>query len=207
MVGGPSPACRMAAAPERPALTRMLARAFADDPTTVWIFPDPGPRPRRLAQMIAWELAASRLTQGELVTVEGLGAAALWQAPQPAAGPPGLSWWAQARLTAQALRVFGRRLPVVATTFASLMRELPPQPYRYLSILGTDPALQGQGLGSALLQQGTQRSDLEQVPTLLHTATARDVAFYARRGFAVIGQTRPPGGPTLWAMRREPGAS
>ncbi len=188
----------------------MLARAFRDDPTTAWLFPDPGRRARRLERMIAWELATSRLTGGELVAADGAQAAALWMAPQgvgaaPPGGAPRPGGAAQLRLGLGAIRVFGRRLAVVVPAFARMMHELPPQPFRYLSILGTEPSRQRSGLGSSLLQEGLDRSDREGVPTLLHTATAADVAFYGRRGFVVVGEARLPGGPVLWAMRRGPG--
>jgi len=197
---------RRAGPADLPQLTRMLTRAFRDDPTTFWLFPEPGSRLRRLERMIAWELATSPLTGGELVVAGEAAAAALWLAPHPDGGPPRLGWRAQLRLTVGAARVFGRRLPVVAAGFARLAQQLPPQPHRYLSILGTEPGRQRSGLGTALLREGLCRSDREAVPTLLHTATAADVTFYGHRGFTVVGEARLPRGPLLWAMRREPGA-
>ncbi len=185
----------------------MLARAFLADPTTGWLFPDPEGRARRLERMIAWELRSSRLTGGELVVADSGAAAALWIAPQPHPRPAGGRALAQLRLTAGALRVFGARLPAIAAAFGQVMQQLPPPPYRYLSILGTEPERQRQGLGSALVRKGLARSDQEQVLTCLHTATEADVQFYGRLGFQVAGEQRLGRGPRLIAMQRPPAAA
>jgi len=49
------------------------------------------------------------------------------------------------------------------------------------------------------------RVDREGMPAYLETSKERNIAFYARHGFAVTGEvSAPAGGPTLWLMWREP---
>jgi predicted N-acetyltransferase YhbS len=76
-------------------------------------------------------------------------------------------------------------------------------PHWYLLALGTRPERQGQGLGSALMEIGTAQADAAGIPTYLETATDADIAYYGKRGFEVIGQTRV-GEFTLSGMVRQP---
>jgi ribosomal protein S18 acetylase RimI-like enzyme len=80
-----------------------------------------------------------------------------------------------------------------------------PEPHWYLLIVGVDPALQGKGLGSALVKEGLARADDTRCPCYLETSEERNLAFYERLGFVVVG-TAPlgKGAPPGWAMRREP---
>jgi ribosomal protein S18 acetylase RimI-like enzyme len=76
----------------------------------------------------------------------------------------------------------------------------------YLFILGTEPAAQGQGLGSALLAQMLARVDAEGMPVYLESSNERNLAWYGRHGFEVTGEVAIPGGPRIWPMWREPRA-
>ena len=78
-----------------------------------------------------------------------------------------------------------------------------PEPHWYLLIVGVDPELQGRGLGSTLVKEGLSRADESNSPCYLDTSEERNLAFYQRQGFAVVGTTPlGKGGPPGWAMRR-----
>jgi len=76
-------------------------------------------------------------------------------------------------------------------------------PHWYLMAIGTRPALQGTGLGSALLEVGTSKADAAGIPCYLETATESNVTFYAKRGFEVKGQAEVLGF-NLYGMVRQP---
>ena len=80
-----------------------------------------------------------------------------------------------------------------------------PEPHWYLLIVGVDPELQGRGLGRALVKEGLARADEGNHPCYLETSEERNLVFYERQGFVVVG-TAPLGkdGPPGWAMRRNP---
>jgi GNAT superfamily N-acetyltransferase len=81
----------------------------------------------------------------------------------------------------------------------------PTDPHFYLQGLGVDPPRQGEGLGSAVIGPVLRRCDANGNPAYLETAKDRNVGFYERHGFAVVGQARLPlAGPRMWFMRREP---
>jgi len=76
-------------------------------------------------------------------------------------------------------------------------------PHWYLMAIGTSPARQGTGLGSALLGLGTSQADAAGIPCYLETATESNVAYYSKRGFEVTGQANVLGF-TLYGMVRPP---
>jgi ribosomal protein S18 acetylase RimI-like enzyme len=76
-------------------------------------------------------------------------------------------------------------------------------PHWYLFALGVEPARQGQGIGSALIQAGVARADADGLPCYLETVTGRNVRFYAQHGFRVATHGHlPAGGPPVWTMVR-----
>ncbi|HTM85116.1 MAG TPA: GNAT family N-acetyltransferase [Mycobacterium sp.] len=189
---------------EVPALARVLGRAFHDDPVSVWLLPDARTRADRMARLFGALARHHHLPGGgaEVAGVDGtVGAVALWDPPnrwRPARG-------AQLRAIPALLAAFGSRL-FVARDFEELMaRAHPEAPHWYLATIGTDPAMQGRGLGGSLLRSRLDRCDAERCPAYLESSKADNVPYYQRFGFEVTGEVvTPGGGPTLWLMWREP---
>lgn len=74
-----------------------------------------------------------------------------------------------------------------------------PIPHYYLEIIGVRPDHQGKGVGSRLIAPMLVRADCENVPCYLETQTESNVAFYRKRGFAVVEALHMPhGGPQVW---------
>lgn len=180
-----------------------LARAFDEDPVMVWIFPDEQMRRRRLPGFFASSLRGTPRNSGaEVAVLEGrvLGAA-VWL-PPGAWRPP--LWRQLVALPGVALRL-GSRMAVASTTYGALLRVHPAKPHWYLSGIGTDPSAQGTGVGSELMRSRLVRCDAERMPAYLESSNARNVPFYGRHGFRVVGELIVPGGgPTLWLMWRDP---
>ena len=67
-------------------------------------------------------------------------------------------------------------------------------------------ALQGQGVGSMLMQPTLERADSARVPTYIEASSERSAALYERLGFLHMGVFElPDGGPPVWPMRRPSG--
>jgi ribosomal protein S18 acetylase RimI-like enzyme len=182
-----------------------LARAFDDDPVMTWIFPDERLRRRRLPSFFASTLRGTSLRHDgtEVAVFEGgsvLGAA-IWLPPGTWRPP---LWRQLVALPGVAVRL-GSRLPVAAATYGALLRVHPSRPHWYLSGIGTDPPVQGTGVGSELMRSRLVRCDAARLPAYLESSKERNVPFYERHGFGVIGELSiPGGGPTLWLMWRDP---
>ncbi len=186
----------------------MLARAFAEDPTTAWLFPAARRRARRLERFYVMEVL-TLLDAGEGWVTDDRHAAALWlPVGRPPERPPGRPHLGrQLWLNLELARLLGRRLPRAAASMLRVQHRHPREPHWYLACLGTAPEWQGQGLGSAVLAPVLERCDRTGTAAVLDTATAADVRFYQRRGFVVIAEVSRPGDPRLWVMRRAPRAA
>jgi len=195
------PEARRASTADLPALTRALARAFADDPVACWACPPANARPRMLERFYDVRLR-QLLREDEVWTDPTRSAAALWAPPE--------RWRTTLRedlALARGMlvpRLLGR-LPLVFHGFTGIERRHPPSPpHWYLAILGTAPAVQGRGLGSSVLWPVLERCDEDGVGAYLESSKEQNIAFYARHGFRVTRELRLPRGPRMWAMWRDP---
>jgi GNAT superfamily N-acetyltransferase len=184
--------------------TAALARAFLDDPGTIWFMPDEARRLRFLRWFFGATLRYGR-RHGIVQEERGRGAA-IWLPPDaPLLNPLRalrLGYWQlPVRMGLSTLR---RSLP--ATRLMDRHhRELVERRHWYLMVLGVQPPEQGTGLGSSLMLPIVRRADEEGLPCYLETGTEVNVRFYSRRGFEVVAEGNlPGGGPQYWCMRRPP---
>ncbi|MES2097887.1 MAG: GNAT family N-acetyltransferase [Pseudomonadota bacterium] len=182
---------------ERAAVAAMLARAFADDPATSYIFPDPRDRAKRLPRLFA--LLFDEDAQGmRLVTGEAQ-AATLWRKP----GEASVGRLEMLRQLIPMLSTFGTALARALRVSDAIDAHYPSGPFWYLHIAGVDPAYQGRGLGGASIREALARAAGDGVPAYLETATERNIGLYHSLGFAVTSEWHvPKGGPKFWSMLR-----
>jgi len=184
-----------------PSLTAMLVRAFDDDPVANFMFAGDRRRARGLHVFFTSQLRHQYLPHGHVYTTDGVAGAAVW-------GPPDAA--------RNSLKELVELLPaapfLVSTRIHRALRLLfevdglrPKEPHWYLATLGTEPARQGQGVGSGLLRSMMDRIDESGRPAYLESSKERNVPFYARFGFEVVEELRSKvGSPPIWRMWREP---
>lgn len=183
------------------ALSRVLGRAFHDDPVMRWLQPDAARRtaalPTFFATVARHHFLASSASE-VAVSADGVGAAALWD-------PPG-RWQQTSReqvaMVPGVLRAFRGRLGAARALAEQMKAVHPEEPHWYLAIIGSDPAVRGGGFGAALMRSRLQRCDAEGAPAYLESSNPDNVPYYNRFGFEVTGQIVVPDGPTLWPMWR-----
>jgi ribosomal protein S18 acetylase RimI-like enzyme len=182
-----------------PAMARVLARAFHQDPLTSWIYPRERSRTRHVERSFLLSLARLE-PQGQLYTTADHAGAALWALPG--------QWREDLRQSIQTLTLLPPLLPRIIRTMRAMTKiELahPLEEHFYLSVLGTAPERRGEGIGSALLQPVLDLCDAQRFPAYLETATEGNVGFYTRFGFEVQRKLDLPGGaPPLWLLWRTP---
>jgi len=195
-----APNVRSATPDDVAALGAVLGRAFADDPIWCWIYPQPD-RGRRLRRMFRTLLAVSLARGATVLTDEaGLGVA-IWQ--QSDDRDLGLAGNVRVGAAMVASRARLRRGQAVIREIERRHPRHPP--HWYLSVLGTDPAHQGTGVGSALVGHVVDDPANAGEAAYLETETEANVPFYRRFGFDVVDELDVPGGgPHLWLMWREP---
>lgn len=187
--------------PEWRVAGEVLGRAFQDDPVWRWLVRDDRRMQRHLGALFA-QIIRGRVRAGTSWTTPGLSGVAVWAEPK--------RWRATTRdavgILPAAVRTFGAA--GVGRSLGALHRMEtghPAEPHWYLEVLGTDPTMQGCGVGGSVMAPVLQRCDTEGVPAFLESSKEENLPFYGRHGFEVIeefhvGEDSPP----LWRMWREP---
>ena len=186
---------KSARADDKAAAIAVLTLAFASDPATRWTWPDP------MAYLAAFPRFAeafggAAFAKGSAHCIEGA-AAALWLPPGIHPDEEGMLELFQA--TAD---------PATAGDGPQVMQQMasyhPREPHWYLPLIGVDPARQGQGLGSRLLEYAARLFDRDGVVAYLESSNPRNIPVYRRHGFEVLGRIQVGGSPVFTPMRRDP---
>ena len=179
-------------------LVDILADSFSADPVMNWIIPAPQLYPdffRLLIRDIFLPRGVTHLDTGS----RGVG---LWLPPGATFDvPPSLSL---VGLVVKLLLKKGPRpLWRIPQQGAVFDRHHPHEPHYHLVFVGCRKANQGQGIGSALLKQGTRICDEQHLPAYLESSSELNVPLYQRHGFEIVAEeTLPKGGPHVWFMWR-----
>lgn len=196
---------RLAQKPDVKELSRVLGRAFFDDPVMMWMVPDDAKRARALPIVFGAMMRHHFLRNNAVETgsKDGtIGAAALWD-------PPGR--WKQtpreeARMMPSFLWAMGLQVGRGMGMSELMKKNHPEEPHWYLAVIGSDPDVRGAGFGNALMRSRLDRCDAEGAPAYLESSKESNVPYYLRFGFEVTGEIAlPDGGPTMWQMWRRPG--
>jgi GNAT superfamily N-acetyltransferase len=195
---------RGARKPDVRSLSRVLGRAFFDDPVMMWMLPDDARRAKALPRVFG-AMTRHHFLAGDAVEVASragqVGAAALWD-------PPGR--WKQTpreefRMMPSFLLAMGRHVGRGQGIAELMKKHHPEEPHWYLAVIGSDPDVRGGGFGQALMRSRLDRCDAEGAPAYLESTKESNVPYYMRFGFDVSGDiTIPDGGPTMWQMWRPP---
>ncbi len=191
---------RTAAADEVPKVAAALADAFVNDPVFTFLRPGRLRQEVRLRAMLAVEIELYVLPNGGTVwTTSGYDGAVAelppgaWEMPKSATGKETLKWmWA-----------YRTRLPRAIRVQRAMAKRHLREPHFYVRTVGVRTALQGQGVGSMLMQRTLERADSAGLPTYIEASSERSAALYERLGFVHMGVFElPEGGPPVWPMRR-----
>lgn len=195
------PDVRPATPADLPAIGRTLAAAFDGDPVWSHLASPKADWSTRAAAWFEAEARSQLKGHGEVLVDHEVGGAAIW-------APPG-HWKGTAveglALALPSLRLFRSRLPRSIANLTLMERKHPKEPpHWYLAILGTDPAHQGKGIGSALIRAVTDRCDEQGLGAYLESSKEQNVPYYARHGFEVRERITSGDGPPMWLMWRDP---
>lgn len=185
----------------------MLARAFRDDPGSIIVEPDPSKReaanralfPVIIRQAVAVGEVTAAIAGGRILGI------ATWL-------PPGRVLPTEDELVAAGLLDAVAAVPDAATRMGPMVAFLDEQmgraisgPHWRLEFFGVEPGLHGSGIGSRLLEPGLRRADAAGERAYLETFTTKNVAWYAKRDWAVVIEGIVPGTETtVWGLIREP---
>jgi ribosomal protein S18 acetylase RimI-like enzyme len=90
----------------------------------------------------------------------------------------------------------------MAELFAKMDASRLKEPHWYLPLIAADPARQGQGLGTALMEAAIARIDKDGRPAYLDSSNPRNIPLYERFGFERIGEIKTRTSPVQVPMVR-----
>lgn len=180
---------RQAGPADAPAVRTVLARAYHDNPLMRWVLPDEGTRDDACAAWLGPSVDRYVALGGVDVLVEDgeVLAAAAWREPGLDAQHPVLRTLPTGPGVLAALVGRARAADVLARLGAAATWA-PAAPAPYLNYLAVRPERQGAGLGARLLEHRLRRYDAAGAATWLGTTDPRNVPFYSRLGYAVVGE-------------------
>jgi len=172
-----------------------ISAAFAGDPAARWMYPD-GWGYWEYFPDFARAFAGKAFACDTADDVEGVACAALWL-------PPGIEP-DEAAVVGVLQRTLRREvLDEVMAMLGQMAQFHPAGPHWYLPMIGVDPHEQGRGFGSALLRQGMDRCDRDQLPAYLESTNLRNVPLYERFGFKAVGEIKTKTSPLIIPMIRQ----
>jgi GNAT superfamily N-acetyltransferase len=191
--------------------SEIAAKAFEDDPVFKYLTPDD--RDLRF-QALTWftSKAIAYCSQHQQVyTTSDLQGIAAWLPPGAFSSHPLqlLQMAVELKLYTLPLKVgwnrLGRWLNFLSATDKAHQQDMGDRPHWYLGIMVVNPASQGQGVGSRLLQPILKQAREESLACYLVTFTEQAVRFYRKNGFEVMRhQTFALDAPPFWTLKRNP---
>jgi pimeloyl-ACP methyl ester carboxylesterase/ribosomal protein S18 acetylase RimI-like enzyme len=186
---------------ETPEAVAVLARGMRDNPLHVAAYgEDPERRLRchaRLMRALLRTFSAQQpicaIRGGRLVGVTGVAPDGTCQATP----------MQRLRLLPSLVALGPRTAARVGSWISGWAKHDPHEAHVHLGPLAVDAHLQGQGIGSLIVQEHCRRLDRAREVGYLETDKRENVRFYERFGFEVIAEEPVIGVPN-WFMRREP---
>jgi ribosomal protein S18 acetylase RimI-like enzyme len=147
--------------------------------------------------LLAHAFGGESFALGTADAIDGLAGVALWL-------PPGVTSDEEPLGT-----LFERTAPAsiqqdLAGVFEQMASFHPREPHWYLPLIGVDPARQGQQLGDKLMDHSLARCDADRLPAHLESSNPRNLGFYQRHGFEILGKIQVGSSPTIVPMLRKP---
>jgi ribosomal protein S18 acetylase RimI-like enzyme len=180
----------------------VLARGMRDNPLHVAAYgDDPDRRLRCHAALMRALFRAFDAQQPICAIRDGVLVGVTGVAPVGTCQPTGAQ---RLRLLPSVLALGPRTAGRVASWISTWARHDPDEPHVHLGPVAVDAELQGQGIGSLMMDEHCRRLDAAREVGYLETDKRENVRFYERFGFEVIGEEPVLGVPN-WFMRRESG--
>jgi GNAT superfamily N-acetyltransferase len=173
----------------------LLAEAFRDVPTAVWLVDDPEERVAAVGGQFTI-LVEHAVAHGGVIT-EGLDGAVVWFDRTKDEPPiPGY----EERLR----EACGKHYEAFAELDRIMDEHHPAEPHNYVALVGVREDARGHGLASAMLRRHHERLDASGTPAYLEAVSLQTAKLYASLGYQRHGEPFRigEGGPPLYPMWR-----
>lgn len=179
---------------ERGSAYATLVLAFVTDPAVRWLYPDAQQYLTHFPRFLA-AFGGRAFDEKTAWRFRDFSSVALWL-------PPGAEPDGDAIVAVLTESVATDKHEDLFLTFEQMDATHPGYPHWYLPWFGVDPALQGQGVGSVLMSKCLTTVDADHLPAYLESPNPRNISFYERHGFEVVGVTQAGSAPVITMMLR-----
>jgi ribosomal protein S18 acetylase RimI-like enzyme len=175
-------------------LLQTIVLGFSADPMARWASPDAAVYLDRRAEFFD-AFGGAAFDHGTAFVADEGAAVATWL-------PPGVESDGDRLSAIMAEQTPESRMAEMDTLFAKMGEFHLREPHWYLPLIAADPARQGQGLGTALMEAAIARIDADGRPAYLESSNPRNIPLYERFGFERIGEIKTETSPVLTPMVR-----
>lgn len=175
-------------------LLQTIVLGFSSDPMARWATPDAAVYLSRRDEFFD-AFGGAAFDHGTAFVADDGAAVATWL-------PPGVESDGERLSAIMAEQTPESRREEMDRLFGQMADAHPDEPLWYLPLIAADPAYQGRGLGTALMEAAMARIDADGRPAYLESSNLRNVPFYERFGFKSMGEIRTETSPVLTPMYR-----
>jgi ribosomal protein S18 acetylase RimI-like enzyme len=173
-----------------------LKLAFAGDPTTRWVWPEPQKYLLHFSSF-AKAFGGKAFAQESALYVGNYSGTALWLPPEVHPDLDRMLALIENSGSDEAKK-YGPKV------FEKKSSYHPNEPHWYLTLLGVDPLHHGEGLGSVLMKHAIVTFDLDNKFAYLESSNRKNIPFYERHGFELLGTIQTNTSPSIFPMLRKP---
>lgn len=179
---------------DRARLMQTIVLGFCADPMARWASPDPAVYLDRRDEFFD-AFGGAAFDHGTAFVADDGAAVATWL-------PPGVDADHERMDAIMAEQTSDDRKEEMDELFAKMEQFHPREPHWYLPLIAADPARQGQGLGTALMEAAIARIDADGRPAYLDSSNPRNIRLYERFGFEAVGEIKTKTSPVQVPMVR-----
>lgn len=187
---------RVAMTSDEARITSIMVLAFSSDPVVRWVWPDPQQYVKHFPSFVR-AFAGKAFATGSAYYVDDYAGAALWL-------PPNVHFDEEAVTAVFRESVSEEIQRAGVRVFEQMAKYHPAEPHWYLPVLGVDPSRHSKGLGSVLMKYALDKCDLDNKSAYLESSNPRNIPFYKRHGFEVLGTITAGKSLSVYPMLRRP---
>ena len=181
---------------EENAVIDALKLAFVADPATRWVWPDSQKYLSHFSKF-AKAFGGKAFEHKTAHYIGNYSGAALWLPPNVDPDVDTILGLIQETTSEESQNV-------VPEVFEKMSGYHPNEPHWYLPLLGVDPHHHGKGLGSGLMKHALTVCDKDNSLAYLESSNPRNIPFYKRHGFELLGTIQVKKFPPIFPMLRKP---
>lgn len=175
-------------------LLQTIVLGFSADPMARWAAPDAALYLDRRDEFFG-AMGGAAFDHGTAFVADDGAGVALWL-------PPGVEADGDRMAAIMDEQTPQSRKAEMDALFAKMAEFHLHEPHWYLPLIAADPARQGEGLGTALMEAAIARIDADGRPAYLESSNPRNIPLYERFGFERVGEIRTETSPVLTPMVR-----